>query len=207
VTDPRRTPIGTLQRRIDRYRDTDPDDDTPAAAVLGHRLATGEEIASADAAALGRSSSLVSVIVKDFERAGYWVRKRRTRNPANGRMQTVAYYLDGGADARPRANPPPVAGRPTSPIRRGGAAAPSANGAAVVPQQVIPNAWQRARAPEVAYPRLGSLMSVRALAIDDDGALVMHLRDGDDSTWQVAVTGWVGAPGVTTRTPPEAPTG
>jgi hypothetical protein len=45
----------------------------------------------------------------------------------------------------------------------------------------------------VTYPRLGATLTVRALVLGDDGALVVQLTDAAGGAWSATVTGHVGA--------------
>ena len=41
------------------------------------------------------------------------------------------------------------------------------------------------------YPVLGASLTVRALALTDDGGVLLHLSDGEGGAWQAQITGWV----------------
>lgn len=183
-----RSSLETLRARIERYRGVDPDDATyPTTARLGARFLAGHELATADAVALGRTGSLLGVMARDFERAGYWVRTRRTKGNA------VVYWLHDGPDARPRDTPaPPRAGRATSPPRK--ARRESPHGLHTPSTSNNGHAAPRPEGAEVDYPRLGAVVLVSALAILPDGEVVVHLRADDGAVWQAHVVGYVAPP-------------
>ena len=42
-----------------------------------------------------------------------------------------------------------------------------------------------------SHPQLGAVLTVRALALDEGGALVVHLSNGNGSAWLAQITGHV----------------
>jgi hypothetical protein len=187
--------LDTLRRRIERYRDLPDDDTTAAAGRLGRRLLDGGEIRADDAVTLGRTASLVSVTISDFESAGYRVRRRRGPG-GNG----VTYSLEGGASATPSHVGRTPLRRPLAPPKsrarsyqpEGDSASTGNVGGAIEHVAPSTNGGGRQRAPigvpGVEYPALGALLVVRAVALVE-GGLVLHLGDGGSGVWQVAVTG------------------
>jgi hypothetical protein len=159
-----------VRARVERYRDVQ---NLPSASAdLGRRLWRGEEITSGDGVALGASTSIVFVLIADFELAGYRVTRRKL-----GR-NSVSYKLEGGAGAVPRQV---RARRPR----------PSTNGAALDHAEPLERlAATAVRQFGLPYPALGSVLEVRALALIEGDGLVMHLRDGS-TVWQARVTGVV----------------
>ena len=191
-----------VARRVEGYRGSHPSD-ARAMVQLGRRLWEGDEVSAADSVALGRSNSLVSMVVRDFTMAGYRIERRRI--PGGRGASALAYRLEGAPDHVER-HPPPTAPNPPQPRRSYTRRVQRPHLTPAPPfENVLPNPTGGAlehlapvngarrpvyahEVPGIAYPALGALLGVRAVALVD-GELVLHLADAANGVWQVRVTG------------------
>jgi hypothetical protein len=149
-----------------------PDNDSHS-ATLARQLASGEWLtpewqASCMVGADINKRALLSYVVGSFRAAGYHVQMER----ASSHPSAKQYRIRGGLHRSARAT--------------------LSDEDALEKVRSLPEVVKRSPAAVVAseYPRLGHALSVRALALTDDGVLI-HLSDGDGGAWQALITGYV----------------
>ena len=137
---------------------------TSGTAILGARLMLGETLTAADAKRLGIIGGNIGHAVTTLELAGFTVERKPLAGSANAKSYRVS---KAPADA-PEVKPPPAT--PTAPARR---------------------ASVKHEAAGATHPQLGAKLTVRALALDERGKLVVQLSNGSGSAWLAQITGHV----------------
>jgi hypothetical protein len=134
-------------------------------AVLGLRMLAGEWTQADDVPA-GRSKSLLGQTVGVLRAAGYDVETMRApTGGGNRRAFRVRQVGERKTGARAGLLGPPRGRVASAPV-------------------AVENAG-------TTHPQLGAKLTVRALALDDRGHLVVHLSNGHGAAWAARITGHV----------------
>ena len=133
-----------------------------ASATLGLRMLAGEWTQVDDVPA-GKSVSLLGQAVGVLRAAGYDVEQQRA--PTGGGNRKAFRVRQVGERRRMGVLGPPRGRMPSAPV-------------------VVENAG-------TTHPQLGAKLTVRALALDERGGLVVHLSNGHGGAWTARITGHV----------------
>ena len=135
--------------------------------ILGARLMLGETLTATDARALGIIGGNLGHAARTLELAGWKIERADIGGNAKSFRVSKA-----PADA-PAVTPPPA--QPANTPNRSGGTRRNV----------------RAEQAGETHPALGAKLTVRALALDERGRLVVHLSNGTGAAWQAMITGHV----------------
>lgn len=140
---------------------------TSGTAILGARLMLGDTLTAADAVAVGVIGGNLGHAARTLELAGWKIERADIGGNAKSFRVSKA-----PADA-PTVTPPPA--QPANTPNRSGGTRRNV----------------RAEQAGETHPALGAKLTVRALALDERGRLVVHLSNGTGAAWQAMITGHV----------------